>query len=122
MPSPFGSDDPLLAFARRLLSADISRRRLIEGRPISFIQWYIILELFIAQRESRTVVITDLVHLAGHPRSTTLKAIADMVEGGSVLRRPDPTDRRRVFINLEHTFHVRVAEILLELMKTGEEQ
>ncbi len=112
-----GADGRTSTFARRLLSSDISRRKLIEGRPTSFIQWYIVLEIYIAASEGRPVVITDLVHLAGHPRSTTIKAIADMVRTGNLQRTPDPTDRRRVFISLENGFHIRVDEILLELME-----
>lgn len=120
MPPAPGSDDPAASFARRLLSADISRRKLSRGRPSSFIQWYITLELYIAASENRPVVITDLTHLAGHPRSTTLKAIADMVDSGDVVRTPDPTDRRRVFIALEIGFHGRVTALLLELMDAND--
>ena len=116
------TDERTSSFARRLLSADISRRKLIEGRPTSFIQWYIILEIYIAASEDRPVVITDLIHLAGHPRSTTLKAIADLVGSGNLRRTPDPTDRRRVFISLEHGFHIRVDSILLELMEAYDAQ
>ena len=120
MPHNPAADGLTASFARRLLGADITRRKLIEGRPSSFIQWYIILDLFIAASEDRAVVITDLLHLAGHPRSTTLKAVADLVGYGHLRRTPDPMDRRRVFISLEPDFHNRVDGILLEIMKTYE--
>lgn len=118
MPHSNGSEPETLGFARRLLTADISRRKLIEGRPSSFVQWYIALELFIASIDARPVVITDLVHLAGNPRSTTLKAIADLVDAGALVRTPDPVDRRRVFLTLETHFHGRVETLLTEIMES----
>ncbi|WP_404478371.1 MarR family transcriptional regulator [Novosphingobium sp. BL-52-GroH] len=85
-------------------------------RPASFVQWYVILELFIAQEEGRKLSITDLIHCAGTPRSTILKAIADMAASGFLQRTPDPQDRRRVYLTLEAAFHERVYGLLGDIM------
>lgn len=119
MDQPAAPDDDIIAYARHLLSSDIMRRDLLRERPVSFIQWYVVLELFIAGAEERDTVVTDLTHDAGVPRSTALKAIADLVDLGVVLRTTDARDRRRAYLTLDKIFRDRVQTILIRLMTHG---
>lgn len=106
------SDAALLSFARRLLEMDKSRRKIMGSRHASFAQWYVILHLFIAHREQRSMSITDLIHGAGTPRSTILKAVADMTAAGFVNRIPDRRDRRRIYLMLDLELEKNVSHLL----------
>lgn len=89
-----------VTFARKLLAIDRARRRLTKKRPVTFVQWYVVLELFLAAKDDLPVIVTNLTHDAGVPRSTALKTITDLATSGIVERRHDKIDRRRIFLTL----------------------
>lgn len=62
--------------------------------------WDILLDLYAARLEGRTVAVSSLCIAANVPPTTGLRWITGMTEQGLLRREADPEDRRRVFIAL----------------------
>ena len=62
--------------------------------------WDILLDLKAAAQEGQHVSVSSLCIAAAVPPTTALRWIAAMTESGMLLRRQDPADARRVFIEL----------------------
>jgi hypothetical protein len=62
--------------------------------------WDILLDLMAAQMEGKTVSVSSLCIAAAVPPTTALRWVTGMTESGMLVRRLDPTDARRVFIEL----------------------
>jgi DNA-binding MarR family transcriptional regulator len=62
--------------------------------------WDILLDLLASRLESRTVSVSSLCIAAAVPATTALRWITGMTESGILMRRMDPKDARRVFIEL----------------------
>jgi hypothetical protein len=65
--------------------------------------WDMLLDLTAARLEGRMVAVSSLCIAAAVPATTALRWIAQMTEQAILVRRPDPTDGRRVFIGLGDT-------------------
>ncbi len=62
--------------------------------------WDILLDLMAAQLEGRPVSVSSLCIAAAVPATTALRWVTGMTESGMLVRRMDPSDARRVFIEL----------------------
>ncbi|MFC4291114.1 hypothetical protein ACFOWX_01665 [Sphingorhabdus arenilitoris] len=62
--------------------------------------WDILLDLLVARIEGKSVSVSSLCIAAAVPATTALRWITGMTETGLLLRRMDPKDARRVFIEL----------------------
>lgn len=62
--------------------------------------WDILLDLYAARLESISVSVSSLCIAASVPATTALRWISGMTESGMLVRRHDPKDARRVFIEL----------------------
>lgn len=62
--------------------------------------WDILLDLFAARTEGKSVSVSSLCIAAAVPPTTALRWITTMTEHGALVRRQDPMDARRVFIEL----------------------
>jgi len=62
--------------------------------------WDMLLDLFAARLEYREVYVSSLCIAAAVPPTTALRWIRAMTEAGMLVRRADPLDKRRVFIEL----------------------
>lgn len=62
--------------------------------------WDILLDLKAAAQESQKVSVSSLCIAASVPPTTALRWITAMTESGMLVRRQDPDDARRVFIEL----------------------
>lgn len=62
--------------------------------------WDMMLELFVAARERRSVCVKQLVLISGETPTSALRRIDRLEEAGLLLRRTDPADHRRVMIEL----------------------
>jgi DNA-binding MarR family transcriptional regulator len=62
--------------------------------------WDIMLELFLAQLTQRKIASSDLGVITPVPMSTALRWIEKLADGGWIRRRPDPSDHRRIFVEL----------------------
>jgi DNA-binding MarR family transcriptional regulator len=62
--------------------------------------WDILLDLYAAKLEGKAVSVSSLCIAAAVPPTTGLRWITTMTEHGALVRRQDPNDARRVFIEL----------------------
>ncbi|WP_294323823.1 hypothetical protein [uncultured Sphingomonas sp.] len=62
--------------------------------------WDMLLDLFAARLEGLTVSVSSLCIAAAVPPTTALRWITVMTDAGLLIRREDPSDRRRAFIAL----------------------
>ena len=62
--------------------------------------WDILLDLKAAAQEGQQVSVSSLCIAAAVPPTTALRWVTVMTDSGMLLRRQDPTDARRVFIEL----------------------
>jgi DNA-binding MarR family transcriptional regulator len=62
--------------------------------------WDMLLELFQSEILQRRVPVSSLCVAAEVPATTALRRLKLMVEGGLLMRRPDPVDLRRVYVEL----------------------
>jgi DNA-binding MarR family transcriptional regulator len=62
--------------------------------------WDILLDLYAANLEGKSVSVSSLCIAAAVPPTTALRWITTMTEHGALVRKQDPQDARRVFIEL----------------------
>ncbi len=78
------------------------------GDPV----WDMLLDLAAARLEKSQVAVSSLCIAAMVPPTTALRWIATLTEAGTIVRVPDPDDRRRVFLEVSDT----TAEALLAFL------
>ena len=96
------------------------RRRLIgdeQGDPV----WAMVLELCAARLEERELSVTSLCLASGLPVTTALRRLDELERDGRIKRQPDRTDRRRVFVELDGSFHERVVSQILAMNQARNE-
>lgn len=62
--------------------------------------WDMLLDLMSARLAGRPVPVSSACVAAGVPATTALRLVSSLVQAGLVSRRPDPTDGRRVLVDL----------------------
>lgn len=62
--------------------------------------WEILLALTLAEQRQLRLSVSSLCDRVDVPRTTALRWIASMTEEGLLVRRDDPTDRRRKYVEL----------------------
>lgn len=62
--------------------------------------WDMLLDLFYAELAQHRVAVSSLCVAAAVPPTTALRWLTTLVNRGLVVRRPDPRDARRVFVEL----------------------
>ncbi len=62
--------------------------------------WDMLLDLFAAHLEGLRVSVSSLCIAAAVPPTTALRWITAMTDAGLLMRREDPSDRRRAFVAL----------------------
>lgn len=62
--------------------------------------WNMLLELFASELEQNRVTVTTLCMASGIPTTTALRYISNLVCEGLILRRKDPSDGRRIWVEL----------------------
>lgn len=74
--------------------------------------WFMLLDLYQSQGTGQRVSISSLCLSSGIPQTTALRRIEDLVARGLVRRVPDPTDRRRAFVELSDDGNGRISRFL----------
>ncbi len=77
--------------------------------------WDIMLDLLAARIERLRVAVSSLCIAAAVPPTTALRYIKTMTDMGLLLRVPDPTDGRRVFIDLSDRAAKKVLDFIGEV-------
>jgi DNA-binding MarR family transcriptional regulator len=70
--------------------------------------WDILLDLMAARLEGKSVSVSSLCIAAAVPPTTALRWVTGMTESGMLVRRMDPSDARRVFIELSEETALRL--------------
>jgi hypothetical protein len=81
--------------------------------------WDILLDLFAAKQEGKAVSVSSLCIAAAVPPTTALRWITTMTEHGALIRRQDPHDARRVFIELSEDSEERLLNFFREAEAKG---
>ncbi|MEK9210743.1 MarR family transcriptional regulator [Sphingomonas sp. 2378] len=62
--------------------------------------WDMMLELFIAEKESRPLCVKELILVSGESSTSALRRIDRLESAGLLRRRTDPADHRRLAVTL----------------------
>lgn len=92
---PLRSDD-----IRSMIRMRRLRDRFFDGDLFADPAWDMLLDLMAARLEGRQVAVSSLCIAAAVPPTTALRWIRTMTDRGLFVRRSDPRDGRRVFIEL----------------------
>jgi CheY-like chemotaxis protein/DNA-binding MarR family transcriptional regulator len=97
-----GSDFPVLLAERirRFMALERERSEVFGRDLVGAPAWDMLLELLDAKLRGQSVSVSSLCVAVDTPATTALRRIDDLVGGGLARRRPDPADRRRVFVEL----------------------
>jgi DNA-binding MarR family transcriptional regulator len=110
-PSPFG-DAKVLNYARFLLDA---RRRRDEAFPALMFRdhtWSILVDLYVAVEEGKSLSLSDLYSAVQSPKATVLRSISRLVTSGVLRSEEDCRDGRRTFVRLSQGVHSTVHKVL----------
>lgn len=107
--SHYGEEYRSLRFLKRLHE---TRMRLFGDALVPDPAWGILAELMRAALTGRRVAVTALCQASKVPFTTALRRIDDLVEAGLAARMPDPSDRRRSYIELTDTGHHKMQRYL----------
>ena len=78
--------------ARRLLEISRQANTVLEGSLLSNPGWDILLDLFIQRSEGKRISIISVCVAANAPTSTVLRYIQAMMDSGTIVKRPSPSD------------------------------
>jgi DNA-binding MarR family transcriptional regulator len=81
--------------------------------------WDILLDLYAAKLEGKSVSVSSLCIAAAVPPTTGLRWITSMTEHGALVRRHDPNDARRVFIELSEDSEERLRRFFKDAEAKG---
>jgi DNA-binding MarR family transcriptional regulator len=76
------------------------RRRFLDPELFGEPAWDILLDLYSANLAQKRVAVGSVCIASGVPATTAIRWLAAMEAKGLVRRRPDPSDRRRIFVEL----------------------
>lgn len=85
---------------RDVIRARAKRRKFFNADFFSDPAWDILLELYACSAVKRSVSVSKLMFAIEVPQTTGLRWIAILENDGLVVRSPDPTDRRRIWVRL----------------------
>lgn len=88
------------ATVRSIIRGREARFQFFERALFADPAWDILLDLTAARLECKRVSVSSLCIAAGVPSTTALRWIKEMTAAGLLVRRSDPTDGRRIFIDL----------------------
>lgn len=110
----------LVALARRFYRSRRLRPRVFAddalfGEPA----WDMLLDLFIAEADGKRLSVTAACIGSAVPTSTALRWLIILEDRGLVRRENDPTDARRVFLQLTGDGYAKMANYFLQLQREG---
>ncbi len=75
--------------------------------------WFILLDLFVRQHSGLDTSVSSACHASFSPVTTALRHIAILTERNIIVRRFDPRDQRRVYLELTDETKQEIQRILL---------
>ena len=100
VPKPETASAPTAAKVRELIKLRRLRDQHFPPDLFADPAWDILLDLYAANLEGKSVSVSSLCIAAAVPPTTALRWITTMTEHGALVRKQDPQDARRVFIGL----------------------
>lgn len=109
-----------LAMARKTYALR-RKRSAIFGNPELFGEpaWDIMLDLFVAQGEGKTVSVSSACIGSAAPATTGLRWLGVLADEGLVVRESDPEDHRRVMVRLTSTGQAAMERFFEAVVETG---
>ncbi len=109
-----------LALARKTYALR-RKRAAIFGNPDLFGEpaWDILLDLFIAEAEGKSVSVSSACIGSAAPSTTGLRWLGVLASEGLVVRENDPEDHRRVMVRLTATGQAAMERFFEALVETG---
>lgn len=95
---------------REIIKLRRMRERLLGEDLFADPGWDILLDLFAAREEGQQVSVSSLCIAAAVPPTTALRWITNMTEAGYLVRRQDPHDARRVYIELSEAMNEKLKD------------
>jgi DNA-binding MarR family transcriptional regulator len=95
-----GKAAPAISTIKGVIKARRLRARFFDEELFADPAWDILLELLLAEVSQCRVAVSSLCIAAHVPATTALRYISSMTDAGLLRRRSDPTDGRRVFVEL----------------------
>ncbi|WP_293882136.1 hypothetical protein [Sphingomonas sp.] len=77
--------------------------------------WDILLDLFLAETESRPISVSSATVAANIPPTTGLRCIAMLTAKGMILRIPVPLDKRKIYLQLSSETSISIKAYLDDL-------
>ncbi len=97
------------------------KRAAIFGNPDLFGEpaWDIMLDLFIAHGEGKTVSVSSACIGSAAPATTGLRWLGVLADDGLVVRENDPEDHRRVMVRLTEAGQAAMERFFAAVAETG---
>lgn len=92
--------DPIITYAAHCLRAAAERQSTWPGGGYSDPCWRLLLDLLVQEHAGRDVSTSSACIASGAPSTTALRMIKAMTDAGHLIKEPDPSDDRRVFVRL----------------------
>lgn len=101
LPKPETPPKPGYAqIARSFYRSSLMRTEALGGRIVADGAWNMLLDLFAAAEEDNHVSVSSACIASGGAHTTALRQLGWMEESGLVRRFPDPSDRRRYWVEM----------------------
>lgn len=104
-----------MEFIRTILKLRASRRAVFGPTLFGEPSWDMLLELYDAHYRQRRESVSSLCIASGVPATTALRWIGTLESEGWIVRVPDPSDRRRVQVELTQNSLEAMAKVLSPL-------
>lgn len=101
LPAPFPCNNKSkAAIARRRLASRRLRDRFFDHGLFVEPAWDMMLDLYASHYEGKRISVSSLTIASSVPATTALRWISKLADSGQMIREPDPSDRRKVYITL----------------------
>lgn len=98
--------------ARRLLNQRRQRTVVFDGTIIDECEWEMMLDALIAREEGRLNTLSNICLATSAPAATAFRHLNKLIERDVLIRRPDPHDGRRAWVELNPGIEDRLRLLL----------
>jgi hypothetical protein len=110
--APPPTEEEAAQLIRCIIAARRHRDSLFDEGTFADPAWDMMLDLALARLEAKKVSISSLCLAAAVPPTTALRWVGSLSAKGIFVRIPDPTDARRVFVEISEEAFARVLQCL----------
>lgn len=114
--SDWKAGDKLAAVARAVLEARKARSSFMPDDLFGEPAWDMLLDLYVAEKESKQISISSACIAAGGSATTALRWLSRLEKLNLVERREDKVDRRRIFVQITPRAHAVITAWLAKII------